>query len=290
MSTIAFDLDGYLASLKERIDLALKERLPPVGTQDHLRLREAMTGSLLEGGKRLRPCLTVAACQAVGGTLAQAMGPACAVEMIHAYSLVHDDLPAMDNDDFRRGKPTCHKQFGETAAILVGDALLTLAFENVAADGLTAERAPFTIRACYELARAAGVRGMVGGQAMDMALKKAQPDFEQLELCHAGKTAALFSACTAIGAIIGGGNEQQVDLLRSYGFDLGLAFQHADDLLDEEYTAHREKAARRAQELALRAARTAERFEEAGEALSALAKWVDDRAKKAMSNETPRAH
>lgn len=281
--TSVFDLDGFLSETRERVDAALHERLPPSSKEDHLRLREAIAFTLLEGGKRLRPCLTVAACRAVGGTLEQALGPACALEMIHSYSLVHDDLPAMDNDVLRRGKPTCHKQFGETAAILVGDALLTLAFETVAVDGLAGRSGDGTVhlKMVHEIARAAGARGMVGGQAMDMALKKAQPSFEQVELCHSGKTAALFSACTAVGALAGGGDEAQVDLLRSCGFDLGLAFQHADDLQDADFVAHRERALRRALDLAHRAARVAERFGDAGAPLVALARFLEQRTKDA---------
>jgi geranylgeranyl pyrophosphate synthase len=276
--TAFFDLETFFSETRQRVDEALRERLPAIGKDDHLRLREAITAALLEGGKRLRPCLVVASCQAVGGDLARVLGPACAVEMIHAYSLVHDDLPAMDNDAVRRGKPTCHKQFGETAAILVGDALLTLAFEVVAA---TADAQGLKI--VYELSRAAGASGMVGGQAMDMALKKSTPSFEQLELCHSGKTAALFSACGAVGALAGGGSEADVAQLRSCGFDLGLAFQHADDLEDADFTAHRESARRRAVDLSQRATRAAERFGDAGAALAALARWVEQRATRAKT-------
>jgi geranylgeranyl pyrophosphate synthase len=278
-----FDLESYLADLRPRIDAALAERLPARGKEDPLKLSEAMAGALLEGGKRLRPCLTVAACQAVGGSVERGLAAACAVEMVHAYSLVHDDLPSMDNDDLRRGKPTCHKRFGEATAILVGDALQTLAFETLATSGLEGGEleAKRGLRCCYELARAAGARGMVGGQAMDMAFKREQPSFEALELCHSGKTAALFSACTAIGAIVGGGGDAEVEALRSYGFDLGLAFQHADDLRDKEFTAHRERAYRRAVDLARRARGAAEQLGARGQPLAALAELVERRAREA---------
>ena len=279
--TSVFDLDSFLSETRERVDAALRERLPQSGKEDHLRLREAMAYALLEGGKRLRPCLTVAACRAVGGTLEQALGPACAIEMIHSYSLVHDDLPAMDNDALRRGKPTCHKQFGETTAVLVGDALLTLAFETVAGEGLTGPASAAHLKMVHELSRAAGARGMVGGQAMDMALKRAAPSFEQIELCHSGKTAALFSACAAVGALAGGGDDTQVGLLRSYGFDFGLAFQHTDDLQDAEFVAHRERALRRVLDLAQRTARVGERFGDAGAPLIALARLLEQRGKDA---------
>jgi len=276
---MAFDLDGYLAGCRERVDAALGERLPRPEQHDPLRLREAMAYAVLEGGKRLRPCLAIAACEALGGRPDRALGAACALELVHAYSLVHDDLPAMDNDDLRRGKPTCHKRFGETTAILVGDALLTLAFELLALEGEEEGRAEIAARAVRELARAAGARGMVGGQAMDIELKRRSPTFEELELCHSGKTAALFAACTAIGATVAGADEAQVERLRSCGFDLGLAFQHADDLADAEFTAHREAARARAVSLARRAADTAERLGEAAAPLVALARWVEERAR-----------
>jgi geranylgeranyl pyrophosphate synthase len=286
--SIVFDLDKYLGELRERVNTFLKECLPPPSKEDHLRLREAMESSLIEGGKRIRPCLTIASCQAVGGTVEQALAPACAVELIHAYSLVHDDLPALDNDALRRGKPTCHKQFGETTAILVGDALLALAFEILSAAGLAGEHAVLALRASHELARAAGARGMVGGQAMDMAMKKKDPPFDRLELCHAGKTAAIFSASAAIGAIVGGGEESAIDALRSFGFDLGLAFQHADDLMDDENRPHRERAKRRANDLLRRAAQSVERFGEDAAPLVALTSWIEDRVRKASSDEAAR--
>jgi geranylgeranyl pyrophosphate synthase len=282
---MSFDLDSYLAALREHVNAALQERLPPREKEDPLRLREAMAGAVLEGGKRLRPCLTLAACHAVGGTTEQALAPACAVEFLHAYSLIHDDLPAMDNDTTRRGKPTCHVRFGETAAILAGDALLTLAFEVLAAEGQHPERALPMIKASYELSRAAGARGMVGGQAMDMRLKSAPPSFEVLELCHSGKTAALFSASAAMGALAARGAEDQVDLLRTFGFDLGLAFQHADDLMDAEFPVHREQAHRRVLELSRRAARSVERLGSAGSPLVAFSRWVEQRAEQAVSHE-----
>jgi geranylgeranyl pyrophosphate synthase len=291
---MSFDLDAYLTQLRERIDRSLADRLPASAPKDPLRLREAMSAALLEGGKRLRPCLTLSACQAVGGELEHAIPAACAVEMVHAYSLVHDDLPAMDNDELRRGKPTSHKRFGESAALLVGDALLTLAFEVLgdqdppgrAAPGEAQpalERCAARCRAVRELALAAGARGMVGGQALDMELKQlaagapGKPTFEELELCHSGKAAALFSASTAIGGIVGGGDDRQVEHLRSYGFDYGLAFQHADDLQDRSFPAHHERARERGVSLARRAATTAHRFGERGTALRALAEQLVER-------------
>jgi geranylgeranyl pyrophosphate synthase len=284
-----FDLDDYLERHRARVDSALASVLPgPLPGEDPLRLREAMRASVLEGGKRIRPILVVAACEAVGGSGEDVLEAACALELVHAYSLVHDDLPAMDNDLYRRGRPTCHHAFGETCAILVGDALLTLAFERLAG---AAPRSPAAadraVRATRELARAAGQEGMVGGQAMDMVLKSEEPSFEELERCHTRKTAALFSAATAIGAILGGGQERSVELLRGYGADLGLAFQHADDLSDAEFTRHRERALARALELSARAAHSASKLGPPATPLIAIARWMESRTREASTHEVP---
>lgn len=279
---MAFELNSYLEGLRKRVDDSLREFLPAPTKPDPINLREAMHKAVLAGGKRLRPCLTIAACQAVGGNVEQALGPACALEMIHAYSLVHDDLPAMDDDDTRRGEPTCHKQYGEAAAILVGDALLTQAFELMASEGLRRPTSATTLlRASFELAKAAGVRGMVGGQALDIEIKDTDPGFEQLELCHADKTAALFCAASTMGALVGGGSSSQVQRLRAYGFDLGLAFQHADDLRDSDYPQYKRQSLERAEQLAQRAKAAAETFGEAGVPLLSLAELVLKRAQEA---------
>ena len=195
-------------------------------------LGEAMRYSLLGGGKRLRPLLALAAAEAVGGQAREALPLALAVEMIHAYSLIHDDLPAMDDDDLRRGRPTCHKVFGEGTAILAGDALLTLAFSNLAGpDGPAAGR---LAQASAWLARGAGAGGMVGGQIMDLALER------RAELASAGevramerlKTGALMAAALAGGACLAGGGPADLNRLWRMGLDLGLAFQIRDDLLN----------------------------------------------------------
>jgi geranylgeranyl pyrophosphate synthase len=276
---MAFDLTSYLGELRRRVDESLREYLPAPTKPDPLRLREAMHKAVLAGGKRLRPCVAIAAAQAVGGTVEQALAPACAVEMIHAYSLVHDDLPAMDDDDTRRGEPTCHKAFGEATAILVGDALATQAFELLAAEGIRRPNAASgMLRASFELAKAAGVRGMVGGQALDIEIKDTDPGFETLELCHSDKTAALFCGASTIGALVGGGSEQQVEQLREYGFDLGLAFQHAEDLRDADFPQYEKRSLQRTEELALRATKVAAAFGEAGIPLVSLAKLVLERA------------
>jgi geranylgeranyl pyrophosphate synthase len=285
---MSFDLDGYLAQLRERIERALTDRLPPTTPKDPLRLREAMSSALLDGGKRLRPCVTLAACQAVGGALERAVPAACAVEMVHAYSLVHDDLPAIDNDELRRGKPTCHNRFGQATAILAGDALLTLAFEVLGDDEQLAAVAARG-RAIRELARAAGAHGMVGGQALDLDLKGKQPAFDVIELCHSGKTAAIFSASAAIGGLVGGGEDREVEQLRSFGFDFGLSFQHVDDLEDGSFPAHRARARERATALALRAAETARRFGERGQPLTALAEQLEARVQRLPADAAPPA-
>jgi geranylgeranyl diphosphate synthase type II len=198
-----------------------------------------MRYSLLAPGKRLRPLLVLMASEAAGGMEAQALPAASAVEMIHAYSLIHDDLPAMDNDDLRRGLPTCHKKFGEALAILAGDALLTMAFEVLAT-----HYPPATAAACcLELARGAGAAGMVGGQVEDLAWEKQGGSLVALKNVHARKTGALFRACLRLGALAAQGERPQgpdpvlIDCLEGYGRCFGMIFQITDDLLDVESTA-----------------------------------------------------
>jgi geranylgeranyl diphosphate synthase type II len=218
-------------------------------------LAEAVRYSLLAPGKRLRPLLVILAAEACGGSDRDALPAACAVEMIHTYSLIHDDLPAMDDDDLRRGLPTCHKQFGEALAILAGDALLTLAFQ-VLAEGYP----PTTAAACCRaLARGAGAAGMVGGQAEDLAWEKRRPGegtLTDLENVHARKTGALFLACLRLGAwaaqgeLPGGPDPALLGGLDGYGRCFGLAFQITDDLLDVEGSA--DKLGKRSQKDAAR--------------------------------------
>jgi geranylgeranyl diphosphate synthase type II len=199
-------------------------------------LVEAMRYSLLAPGKRLRPLLVILATEAAGGAGQSALPAACAVEMVHTYSLIHDDLPAMDNDDLRRGLPTCHKKFGEALAILAGDALLTLAFQVLAE-----HYPPATAAAgCGELARGSGAAGMVGGQVDDLAWEHGGGKLQDLEHLHARKTGALFRSCLRLGALVaqgerpGGPDPQLFDRLDGYGRCFGLAFQITDDLLDVE--------------------------------------------------------
>jgi geranylgeranyl diphosphate synthase, type II len=192
-------------------------------------LRSAIRYSLLAPGKRLRPRMVLMATEACGGRAETAMPAAVAVEMIHAYSLVHDDLPAMDNDDLRRGQATCHVQFNEATAILVGDALQARAFEVLATELQPAE---LGLKCCAELARAAGAEALVGGQAADLAAESHDISLAQLESIHGRKTGALFRSALRLGAIVAGASDQAIDHLDRFGRKLGLAFQIVDDLLD----------------------------------------------------------
>lgn len=194
------------------------------------RLNEAMRYSLLAGGKRLRPALVLLACEACGGTRQAALPAACAVEMIHTYSLIHDDLPAMDDDDLRRGRPTNHKVYGEGLAILAGDALLTLAFEVLAGD---VQPPAVAAACCADLAQAAGEVGMVGGQVADLEAETSQvKDLAALEAIHHRKTGRLLGSSLTMGARIGGAPPEHLAALAEYGKSVGLAFQITDDLLD----------------------------------------------------------
>lgn len=195
----------------------------------HADLQEAMEYSLLAGGKRIRPVLTLETCRLCGGEPEAALPFACAVEMVHTYSLIHDDLPAMDNDDLRRGRPTNHIVYGEATAILAGDALLTAAFEQLTKAGLPAER---VVEAVQCLSRAAGSAGMVGGQALDMAGEGRALNIEELELLQSLKTGALITAAAELGCIAAGGTIQQRGLVSAYAQALGRAFQVRDDMLD----------------------------------------------------------
>jgi len=193
-------------------------------------LHKAMRYAVLSGGKKLRSLLAVSACKAVGGTIDDAVQAGCAVELIHSYSLIHDDLPCMDDDDLRRGKPTCHKKFGETIALLAGDALLTLAFEWASsAKTLKPER---NSEITLELAKFAGHCGMVGGQVVDIEATGTIPSAGNLQFIHRHKTADLITAAVVIGGIAGNASKKQIEFLRQFGINLGLAFQYIDDVLD----------------------------------------------------------
>ncbi len=228
---MSFDLAAYMAERARAVDQGL-DRFLPSETAPPESLHKAMRYSVFAGGKRLRPVLVAAGAEAVGGSLDAVMPAACAVEMIHTYSLIHDDLPAMDNDDFRRGVPTNHKVFGEAIAILAGDALLTLAFrllgDSVAA-GADAQR----LREVFiEVADAAGSAGMVGGQVADIECEGKPADAALVDYIHTHKTAALIRASIRSGAILAGATAKELKALGVAGDDLGLAFQIMDDILD----------------------------------------------------------
>ena len=224
----AFDFNAYLGAQKLRVETALDASLGPERPES---LREAMRYSLLAGGKRLRPILCLAACELAGGDSELAMPTAVALEMIHTMSLIHDDLPAMDNDDLRRGRPTNHKVYGDAVAILAGDALLTRAFEMVAlrSPGVPAGR---LLKVVGELSLVSGAPGLVGGQVVDLECEGKQVDLETLEYIHLHKTGALLKACVITGALIGGADDAQLESLRTYARGIGLAFQIVDDILD----------------------------------------------------------
>jgi geranylgeranyl diphosphate synthase type II len=261
-------------------------------------LAEAMAYSLFAPGKRLRPLLCVLACEAAGGSLDQALPAACAVEMVHTYSLVHDDLPAMDDDDLRRGLPTCHKKFGEALAVLAGDALLTLAFEVLAAGcppGVAAV-------SCAELAAGAGAVGMVGGQVLDLIADgriAGGGSGVELEAIHRAKTGALFRSSLRLGAYAAGAGAETLAAIDAYAAAFGLAFQVTDDLLDAEGSADKAgkrvgkdaargkltypgllgvaASRRKATELGQEAVAAAERLGPGGRPLAGLARFVVER-------------
>lgn len=221
-------INEYLELLDEGLKDAIKPRTPY-----EAELSQAMEYSLFTGGKRLRPLMTIKAYEMYNDYIHRALPYALAIEMIHTYSLIHDDLPSMDNDDFRRGKLTNHKVFGEAMAILAGDGLLNLAFETMlsAANGNPNQA---SLRAMHEIGRASGVKGMIGGQAIDLKSSKEAMDEGSLLFMYKGKTAALIQASILSGAILAGAPESHIEILRDFGLRLGLAYQIQDDLLDHE--------------------------------------------------------
>src|SRR6202521_4832972 len=218
---------------EDRVDVdASLDSLMPVETAAPPSIHQAMRYSVFAGGKRIRPILCLETARIFDSNVAPAHYPACAIEFIHTYSLIHDDLPALDNDDLRRGKPTCHKKFGEGAAILAGDALLTLAFETIGATPAAAERRAAILT---EVATAAGtVNGMVGGQVADIEAEGKPIDPQMLEYIHRSKTAALIRASITSGALCAGANSEDVARLWRFGDTIGWAFQVTDDILDVE--------------------------------------------------------
>ncbi len=226
-----FDLKPYLISKNRLVNNALDEILDNNST----RIAKAMHYSLMAGGKRIRPVLCIGAAEAVGGKAEDVLPAACAIEMIHTYSLIHDDLPAMDNDDLRRGKPTCHVAYDEATAILAGDALLTLAFQTLSSVKCKTEKQALQLLNVVQIiAQASGYKGMIEGQMRDMASEGIVLDSDSLEKMHGLKTGALIEASTCSGAILGGGTPTEIEQLKIYAKNIGLAFQVADDILNVE--------------------------------------------------------
>jgi geranylgeranyl diphosphate synthase type II len=230
---MSVSLKEYIKRNSERVDAALNRLLPPAATRPAV-IHRAMRYSLFAGGKRLRPILAIASAEACGGSISQAIKPACAVECIHTYSLIHDDLPCMDNDDFRRGKPTSHKVFGEGMAVLAGDALLTIAFEIVSSTTPTRRYA----QADYvrELARSSGSRFLVAGQAADLESEGRKISHPQLRFIHECKTSALLTSAMRLGAMAANATPAQLRSVTKAGYNLGMAFQVIDDILDATKT------------------------------------------------------
>ncbi|MEH2225572.1 geranylgeranyl diphosphate synthase CrtE [Nostoc sp.] len=225
-----FNLVAYLKERQKLCDNALDRSIPVIYPE---KIYEAMRYSLLAGGKRVRPILCLATCEMMGGTIEMAMPTACAVEMIHTMSLIHDDLPAMDNDDYRRGKLTNHKVYGEDVAILAGDGLLALAFESVAIETPQSVKREVVLQVIARLGRALGAGGLVGGQVVDLESEgKSDISLETLNFIHKHKTAALLEACVVCGGLIANASPEDVQRLTRYAQNIGLAFQIIDDILD----------------------------------------------------------
>jgi geranylgeranyl diphosphate synthase type II len=283
-----FDLQSWMTARRAEVETTLKARLGAT-EDDPGKLLEAMRYSVMAPGKRIRPILALGAAEAVGVSAGEPTRlAAAAIELVHTYSLIHDDLPAMDNDDTRRGQPSCHKAFGEATAILAGDALLTLAFEWLSEAGVLARtaqeegrwarssRAVGFLHAARALARAAGAAGMVRGQARD--LKGNTPkNLADLETLHREKTGALFRAALEVGALAAGAPATDLAALRDFGDFYGVAFQHADDLEDKEHQALAAEAKPRVKELAERAVTSLADMGPGAEPLRAMARALASR-------------
>ena len=234
MNPFNFNLKDYIESRRAQINRALTHYLPPHAGQTEI--LAAMNHSLHAGGKRLRPILCIAACEIVGGNGEDVLPACCAIEMVHTYSLIHDDLPAMDDDQLRRGQPTCHVAFGEATAILAGDALVTRAFQLLAGHALTQAGSdlPKWLRVMQHIGKAAGYEGMIEGQMQDIRSEGRRLSLEQLERLHRLKTGAMITASVVSGAEIGNANPEQKAALTDYADSIGLAFQVQDDILNIE--------------------------------------------------------
>ncbi len=231
-----FNLKKYLSQKQAIIDKMLDEIINHNASGLSSRIVSAMNHSIMAGGKRLRPILCISACEVVGGNEEKCLKTACAIEMIHTYSLIHDDLPAMDNDDLRRGKPTCHIAFDEATAILSGDALLTLGFQVLSqkSNDLQEEDGFKRLDIIHQIAVAAGYKGMIAGQMLDILSEGKKLNLEELKQLHLAKTGALIEASIYSGAVLGDGTELQIAKLLEYGNNIGLAFQVTDDILNIE--------------------------------------------------------
>lgn len=226
------NIADYLEQKRVEVDRFLDQAAPPAAVPPTT-LHDGLRYSLMAGGKRVRPILTIAAAEAIGTTTPGLMPVACSLELIHTYSLIHDDLPSMDNDDFRRGKPTNHKVYGEAMAILAGDALLTMAFDMISRPDLMKGCDPVRqVRIIQELASGSGSMGMVGGQVFDIQAENQDIDLSTLQNIHKHKTGMLIRAAVRMGAIAAGASDRQLDDLTGYAEDIGLAFQIADDVLN----------------------------------------------------------
>lgn len=274
--TDKFNLEVYLQEKSAAIDRALNLFLPKE-TESPQRLHEAMRYMVFGGGKRIRPVLTLAICEMCGGPLEQAKIAACAVELIHTYSLIHDDLPSLDNDSLRRGRATCHVRYGEAMAILTGDALLTLAFEI-----LGKLENPNHFRLIREIAMAAGTAGMIGGQVMDIESKDKQVTLEALNEINRKKTGELIKASCLAGAIVSDVNTEEESRILKFGKYLGFTFQIVDDIMDADGYLHlmsESEARQKAGELISKAKREISGFSGSKIALESLADYVLERKK-----------
>jgi geranylgeranyl diphosphate synthase type II len=268
----------YLNKQAKKVDKALDSFLPKKSDYPSV-LHEAMRYSVFPGGKRIRPIFVLAACDAVGGDEKKVMPAACAIELVHNYSLIHDDMPCMDDDDFRRGQKSCHKKFNEQTALLAGDALQTSAFQilNSNSQFKTSKDLERRLFSAFLIAEAAGSRGMVGGQTVDLEWQNKEMDLPTIEYINTHKTGALITVCLKVGATLGGGTKPEIQALTLYGKYVGFLFQIVDDIMDREGYARIvgvPEARKEAESLLLKAKRELRRFGQKGQRLSQIADFV----------------
>lgn len=275
-------IERYIRTQSEMIEKALLAYLPKKSSYS-FRLNQAMRYSVFPGGKRIRPIFTLAACEALGGDGRQALPAACALELIHCYSLIHDDLPCMDNDDWRRGKASCHKKYDEATALLAGNGLLTIAFNVlslISSGNYSASHRKLEV--IHLISEAVGAGGMLGGQMEDIQCKNKRMNLETLEAIHAKKTGALIAVSARVGGILGGGNHKQVEALFTYGKMAGALFQIVDDIIDREGYANLlglKKANEKALNLARAAKRSVEIFHDKADNLRSLIDFIVSKMK-----------